>query len=316
MTGRVEIDTKIRNKIEENTKKYPKYVSDYLYSKSLSVRTMQTYLKIIQKFIDNIDKPIEEIETDDVNKYIYGMSSLSDTHRATTHSALKSFFEYLVKTNKIEKNPFDNIERIKIAKNNTERNDYLTPDEIKIFINNVYNGCGTDCAKEHQRRTRERDLAIIFLFLYTGMRLSALVELNLEDLDREKKQIKIITKGKKVQEYIGLDAAFEHIERYLEKREKWRPKSNALFINERGHRLTDISVKNLVVKYSENIEGKRITPHKLRATYACTLNESGMDLDTICMLMGHSSVETTRIYIRGRKNKSAEAANIMSAFCE
>ena len=135
-------------------------------------------------------------------------------------------------------------------------------------------------------------------------------------MKRSSLQIKIVTKGKKVQEYIGLDAVFEHIERYLEKREKWHPKSNALFINERGNRLTDISVKNLVVKYSENIEGKRITPHKLRATYACTLNESGMDLDTICMLMGHSSVETTRIYIRGRRNKSAEAANIMSNFCE
>lgn len=316
MTGRAEIDKKKTIAVENKLRKYPDYLKGYYYSKNLSIRTMSTYLTIIEKFIDNLQKPIENVTIDDINEYIYSMKDCSDSHKATTYSAFKSFFDYMYKTGKIKSNPIEFVERAKIRRNIKERNDYLTEKELQRFLYNVKNGYGSDRERAFQQRLRTRDCAICYIFLHTGMRLSALAELNVEDLDFQNKGIKITTKGEKIKTYNGLDVCFEYINEWLIDREKFAKEDvPALFVGESGNRLCDVAIENIIKKYARNIKGKNITPHKLRATYATMLYKRGVDLDTLCELMGHSQVETTRIYIRGRENKTADAAKIMSKLC-
>lgn len=317
MNGRTEIDNKKTIAIEKKLDNYPEYLKGYYYSKNLSIRTMGTYLTIIEKFIDSLQKPIEDVTIDDINSYIYTMKHCSASHKATTYSAFKSFFEYMCKTGRVKINPMSFVERTKVKKNFEERNDYLTKSELKQFLYNVKNGCGSSREQSFQIRFRNRDCAICYIFLHTGMRLSALAELNIEDLDFEDKAIKVITKGEKIRVYNGLDICFDYIKEWMIDREAFvKPDVDALFIGSNGSRLTDVAIENIIKKYARNIEGKNITPHKLRATYATILHESGVDLDTLCELMGHSQVETTRIYIRGRENKTADAAKIISKICK
>ena len=317
MTGREEIDKKKLHAVEAKLDKYPNYLKGYYYSKSLSIRTMNTYLNIIEKFIDSVQKPIENVTIDDINEYIHSMKDCSDSHKATTYSAFKSFFDYMYKTGKISENPIEHVERAKIKRSIVERNDYLTERELQHFLYNVKNGCGTGRAKAFQKYLRSRDCAMCYIFLHTGMRLSALAELNIEDLDFDNKSIRVITKGEKIKVYNGLNVCFDYIQEWIKDRGEYvGNEDNALFVSKKGNRLSDVAIENIIKKYASDIRGKNITPHKLRATYATMLYNKGVDLDTLCELMGHSQVETTRIYIRGRENKSADAARIMSKICD
>lgn len=314
--GRTEVDNKKTTAIENRISKYPDYLKGYYYSKNLSIRSMTTYINTICKFLDALTKNITEVTVDDINKYIYEMKGCSDSHKATTYSAFKSFFDYMYKTNKIKSNPMELVERTKIKKTFEERNDFLTEKELQKFLYNVKNGVGTKRQKSYHKRLRSRDCAICYIYLHTGMRLSALIELNLDDLDFENKSIKVISKGEKEAVYNGLDVCFKYINEWIEDRKNFNVKNeNALFVSEKGNRMSQDAVESLVKKYSTGID-KNITPHKLRATYATMLYNKGIDLDTLCTLMKHSSVETTRIYIRGRKDHTADAAKIMSQLCD
>ena len=317
MTGRKEMDAKFKARIENRLKNYPEYLSGYYYARTrTSIRTNCTYINIIAKFLDNLKKPINEVNRKDIDEYLYVMNGEDkSTHKATTCTALKSFFKYLESVGEIASNPMADIERPRVLRDENERVDYLTEDEIKQYLRAVHNGAGNWLALKRQETMRSRDIAMIMMFLCTGMRCSALNELNIDDLDFENNSITITTKGQKKKVYNGLQDVFEYIKEYLKTREQYvNADCNALFITKRGQRISYSAIQETVTKYAVNINGKRITPHKLRATYATTLYNNGVDLLTLKDLMGHANIETTKVYIRGRENKTADAANIMSKF--
>ena len=92
MSGREEIDKKFLNCIDNKLKNSHEFLKNYYYSKNLSPRTMSTYIYIIKKFVDNLNKEVSEVSIDDINEYIFRMKDCSSSHKATTYSALKSFF--------------------------------------------------------------------------------------------------------------------------------------------------------------------------------------------------------------------------------
>lgn len=150
-----------------------------------------------------------------------------------------------------------------------------------------------------------RDRAAMELFYSSGLRVSELTSLNRADFDRQALRLRVRGKGKKERQIPLTEQAASWIERYLEDSERYQDMDNhlaeqdpdAIFLNRFGERLSPRSVDRRFMQYlrASGIAGK-ITPHTIRHTIATHWLENGMDLKTIQLLLGHSSVSATTIY--------------------
>lgn len=190
--------------------------------------------------------------------------------------------------------------------------DFLN-DEGKLTaqIRKKNNGITTN---EHtpQGRWRNRDKAIISIFLTTGIRCSALMKLDITDIDIKKKTLFVTDKGDKVSSYYVSDETMQIVEKWINDRSKMFIDSQALFVTKYRKRMTENSISDVTKKYAFTIKEKNISPHKLRATYGTMLYDKTKDLYFVQKCMKHSSPKTTEIYIRGEGKENAEASEIMS----
>lgn len=207
-------------------------------------------------------------------------------------SSLRTFFKYAISQNLIAVNPVEDLEMPKLEKKIPAS---LSYDQVKTLLeqpdSSTYLGF--------------RDRAIMELFYSSGLRVSELVALNRKDLDLKNLTIKLRGKGKKERIVpITKNAAewlsnyLEHPERHLET-EGHLPEvdSEAVFLNKLGTRLTSRSVdRNFRKNLKQTGLSSNITPHTIRHTIATHWLEKGMDLKTIKVLLGHSSLSSTTIY--------------------
>ena len=153
--------------------------------------------------------------------------------------------------------------------------------------------------KAYYEKTKERDFAIITLLLGTGIRVSELVGLNLDDVDFKSNGLHLIRKGRKeMTVYFGNEVA-DALEQYIEgSRAKVIPREgheDALFYSMQRKRIGVQAVQNLVKKYAREVTPlKKITPHKLRSTYGTALYQETDDIYLVAEVLGHSDVNTTR----------------------
>jgi site-specific recombinase XerD len=139
-----------------------------------------------------------------------------------------------------------------------------------------------------------RDRAILETLYSTGMRVSELVSLNLDRVDFISNIVKVLGKGKKERLLPIGETALKVVKQYVDTREH---KSDAVFLNHHGRRLTDRSVRNIVNKYilKASIQG-HMSPHALRHSFATHLLNAGADLRSVQELLGHVNLSTTQIY--------------------
>lgn len=314
MSGRKEIDKKFKQRTEGRLNELPDCIKQYYYSKSkLNIRTKNAYINHICKTLQDINKHILDITKEDLDKYFYNLEyedGLSNSTIATRYSALMSLYTYLYENKYISKNFMENRERIKVQQHTDGRTDYLTEKELYQYLFNLENDITTSKYRDINKGEHERNSAIIMLFLYTGMRCSALCELSIDDINFENKTILVVTKGKNFQRFHVNQWFDKYLEPWLDVREDFNPNTNALFVSSQGKRLTVQSISNIVSKYTCGIK-KHITPHKLRATFATSLYDKGVDMLTISKCLGHKNVNTTSIYIRGFRDDSKIGADVM-----
>jgi integrase/recombinase XerD len=145
-----------------------------------------------------------------------------------------------------------------------------------------------------------RDWAILELFYATGMRVSELIYLKINDLNMENRMLRCIGKGSKERIIPFGDKAYQSLNLYLDKvRPKLvkNPDEDTLFLNSRGERLSRQGVFYLVKLYAQKARiEKKVTPHTLRHTLATHLLENGADLRSVQEMLGHSDISTTQIY--------------------
>ncbi len=146
----------------------------------------------------------------------------------------------------------------------------------------------------------QRDQAILELFYATGIRVSELINLKIDDINMENQMVKCLGKGSKERIIPFGSKAHQSLSLYLKEvrlRLAKDPKENALFLNNRGERLSRQGIFFLVKKYARKagIE-KKVTPHTLRHTLATHLLENGADLRSVQEMLGHSDISTTQIY--------------------
>ena len=313
MTGREEKDLKWDKRCRELLKGCPSFLHEYYNSTDMSVRSLYTYLTILKKFFDFTCKQPIDVTLLDVDNYIaeIGNKFEKKSCKALSYSALKSFFSWASTRGYINNNPLIDMKKPKVPKKeNAYRTDALTPEELRIFMDNVRYGVGSDKAIAFQDHVRERDIAMALMFVNLGVRLSAVVELNINDVDFDNNSIVVITKGFELKRFENVPYVCDAIKDWLKTREKFKPKTSAVFITERGTRMSDQAIREVIRKYGSGID-KEITPHKLRATFASLLSDSGVSVEDLRLLMGHKSIETTLIYIRNRKIMTAAAEEYM-----
>ncbi len=223
--------------------------------------------------------------------------------RARKLSAIRAFFKYMVATERaMEKNPAADIETPK-KKNALPK--YLTQEESLDLL--------TTIAEDRDSRNRERDFCIITLFLNCGMRLSELVGINLSDIDREMRSLRVVGKGNKERIVYLNDACRDALASYLLCRTRDMDHvqdKNALFLSRLQKRMGKQAVQNVVYKYLEEtgMGNKHFSTHKLRHTAATLMyQEGGVDVLALKEILGHAQLSTTQIYTHVADKQLEEA---------
>jgi site-specific recombinase XerD len=148
--------------------------------------------------------------------------------------------------------------------------------------------------------------------LGTGLRVSAIVNINIEDIDFSTKTIKVIEKGRKTREVTFSDNLRSLLLVWMKDRELYfgGADTGPLFISQKKGRMSAYAVWDLVKKYTDHLP-KHITPHKLRSSAAMNLHGAGVDVMTIASLLGHENITTTQRYVKAYDEDKKEATNIL-----
>tara|TARA_Y100000814_G_scaffold281849_1_gene246385 strand:- start:1153 stop:2049 length:897 start_codon:yes stop_codon:yes gene_type:complete len=275
------------------------YLNDY-YSylkleRSLSENSISAYLNDIKKLRDFIKLKKIDLEPNDIDIVIIndfleylnelGISSFS---QARIVSGLKSFFKFLILEEKISKDPMDLIESPKLKRKLPE---VLSLNDINILLNSI------DLSTMEGVRNR----AIIETLYSSGLRVSELVNLSIQNLFLDIGFIKVIGKGSKERLVPIGRHAIKYINMYKNgyRHNKKINKGNEgfLFLNRYGRKLTREMIFLIIKKVSNKcLLNKNVSPHTFRHSFATHLIEGGADLRAVQEMLGHESITTTEIY--------------------
>lgn len=319
MSGRDERKKEINEKVFRIAERYPPYVKSYcLYLGAKESRTRNTYVQYVTNMIDFVGKEPQDITIDDLLLFMDKISQRKDgketsgSYRVSVYHALKSFYDYLVVSGCVSENLMNKIGRPKPKPSDQVQRISLSQDDIAAYLYNVQNGVIPGSSYKAKRFSRLRDYAVIYLFISTGMRRSALAQANVEDFDSDEKTISVIEKGNKKRIFYLNDHACDAIRKWLRFRnENISTSSDALFVSREGKRLSDSATSDIIKKYSYDFGGRKITPHKLRAAYGKMIYEKTGDIYFVQSCMGHSSPKTTEIYVQADKKNTEKASGII-----
>lgn len=314
MNGRKEHDEQIKIKIENKIDNAPEYIKEYYYSLGKKTATTQNeYINATYHFLTylmdgtdiDISDPynLKEIKPSTIDQYFYSLNDKSSSYKARTYYSLKKFFSFLENNDYIEKNPVNKIEPYR----DTDHHEitYLTQEEIEIVKNNVLNDIKG--LKQHKKDLwKYRDYAIVMLGLTNALRVTSITEINIDDINFEEHSIKIIEKGNVYRKIYCIQKTFDAIVDWTKVRKQilGGKEIDALFISNQHKRISTRAIRDMIKKYTYNID-KRITPHKLRSTFATMYLEKTGDIMATSHAMGHASVNSTKRYaaITERKEK-------------
>ncbi len=254
---------------------------------------------------------LEKVTTRDVISYLYFLTHVkknSPTTRNRKLSALRTFFKFLVKMKYIEKSPTEHVEGVK---KRAALPKFLNLDESMTLLNTV---------ALTSSPSRCRDYAILTLFLNCGMRLSELTGINLTDVDKEFRSLRVLGKGNKERVVYLNEACRDALTAYLKQRldgtpEKMRQK--ALFLSSRNTRISNKTVQWMVYKYLDmaGLHVPGMSVHKLRHTAATLMYQTGqVDVRVLKEILGHEQLNTTQIYthVSNKNMEDAVARNPLS----
>ncbi|KRL80454.1 site-specific tyrosine recombinase XerS [Ligilactobacillus equi DSM 15833 = JCM 10991] len=244
-------------------------------------------------------------------------------------TALKVIFKYLAKSaNNHQNKPFLSHNIMEDLSNVTQRqtlqaradaieDKLFLGDESQAyldFIENIYPQNLTPRALLFHKRDLERNLALNALMLASGLRLSEVVGINLDDLDFENNRVSVLRKGSKKDSVRIAAFAMEYLDRYRQIRDsRYHPDKyeKAFFLTlTKGHsqRITGSAIEKMVAKYSKEFK-VRVTPHKLRHTLATRLYQETNNLVLTAQQLGHSSTTTTTLYTHINNDAASDALN-------
>ena len=321
MTGRSELEEAKKAKNLIILKQLPDYVTEWYYSfaaSGVTAETLKTYLWNISYFLREINQTPKDIKVSSfdqkmINKYFTSLKSKVNKRTGKPFSssmminqwlALRSFFEYLHKADYIDKNFIDNINKPKnhdIERINQNRV-LLTKNDFRKIIYKV--------EEKRGQKVYYKDKLVLLLLMTTGMRVSALVGINLEDIDFKNNKLTVVDKGEKQHVYVLSESVMRAIRLYYNNL-RLPTKNNALLITKERKRMSVQMIQRIVAEYSEAALGYKISPHKLRAGFCSILYNETQNAEFVRRAVGHSNIATTQRYIVTDNKEKEEASSIM-----
>lgn len=335
-------------RVSELVKELPQYIKNFfrdMTNQGLSTATELGYAYDLAHFFeylwtlpgvteadrtDRYPHLIERLSYDDIQNYISTVRTGSDldgnkiivTQRSDNYVArrvasLRSFFTYCIDAYDIQTNI---VTKMKTVKKKKKPIIHLENNEVQRLLDAVtdYSELNHKTA-ELQKLVIKRDTAILYLLLGTGIRVSELVGIDMDDIDFMESRIRIIRKGGDTDFVYLPDSVELYLTDYINNERpaftpplKSDPDYSALFLSNRKKRLTVRSVETLVKKYSDRAGiAKNISPHKLRATFATGVYQQTGDIKLVADALHHSSVETTsRHYAETSKAQRRDVAKV------
>lgn len=276
--------------MEEHIDRYLNYMR---VERNASVHTIENYEKDLRQFAAFVGKMssghVADIDYLLVRSFLAELQNQEYAKRSVSRklSALRSFFHYLVKEDVVKVSPFHYIRTPKLDKKLPK---FLYIEEMEELLRLPDTGHPLGL----------RDQAMLEMLYASGMRVSELVGLDLQSLDLELGVALVFGKGAK-ERYVPLgEHAVAAVQRYLKQGRQQLIQDSAiqaLFLNVRGTRISDRSVRRIVDKYVAQLaQSRKISPHTIRHSFATHMLEAGADLRTVQELLGHANLSTTQIY--------------------
>lgn len=239
-----------------------------------------------------------ECYLEEMTLYIKNDTTRENNTRAKARklSAIRSFLKYYYKQQMITANVAALVDTPKLHDKAIIR---LEANEVADLLDKTEMGDGLSKGqKKYHDATKVRDLAILTLFLGTGIRISELVGIDLKNIDFSSNAFVITRKGGNTETLTFGNEVCKALLNYLDERNNMHPQpghENALFLSMQQRRITVRAVENLVKKYAAiTTPLKKITPHKLRSTYGTMLYQESNDIYLVADVLGHKDVNTTR----------------------
>ena len=273
------------------------YISDFLnylrVDRGLSATTLKTYqsdLRCFEAFLKTQEEQLDWtlVDRDRVRLWVadrMGSEAKPQTIKRSL-SSLRTYFRYLIMREIITVNPMSLIPNPKTQK------------VLPAFVRQADMDRLLDDIPFDDSDTGHRDYLILLIFYTTGIRVSELCGLNVEHVDMNRMELRVLGKRNKHRVVPFGEELMRCLEAYLARRAKHdTATAGPLFLNNKGKRIRDFQVRQIVKHYLSLVTTqKKRTPHVLRHTFATVMLNNGADLEAVKDLLGHESVATTQVY--------------------
>lgn len=315
MSARLEDERKKEEKIEKKLKNMPSFVSTWYYNLKASDITASSRGDMINKvnrFLCSINSNVKAIKLSDitklsVNMYMGSLNDKTDSYRQSVWFCLNNFFNYFVCEGYLEKNYMATISKGKNHDLNriNKHRILLTEDDFNKILTGIDN---------YAVKNRLRDKAIFLILMTTGMRETALTEIDVNDIDNSNNTLEIIDKGDIEHVYPLNEVTRNAINEWMKDRKNWKGSetTEALFLSDQGNRLSVRGLDRLVRARTKKFLGKELSPHKIRAGFCSILYSKTHDVAFVSKAVGHSNPTVTMRYIvtdNSEREKSAKIFN-------
>lgn len=286
---------------------YP--IEDYIHfirvERQLSANTLASYRRDLESYAQHLQdvqqlKDYNEVHREHILLHLENLRAEGKTARTVARhiSSIRSFHQFLLREKVTTTDPTVHLEMPQVEQKLPK---VLSIEDIDALI----------AAPDRSKPQGVRDVAMLELLYASGMRISELTELNIEDIHLTMGFVRVFGKGRK--ERIvplgrgALNALSKYLERARYELQGKYPKTDALFISHRGKRLTRQGCWKIIKTHAEKARiNKELTPHVLRHSFATHLIENGADLRAVQEMLGHADIATTQIYTHISKTRLSE----------
>lgn len=259
-------------------------VKKFLATKKLegkSERTLHKYKPELEKIVTFLNKPLANVDTYDLRLYLSlykEKRKVSNRTLENLRKTISSFFSWLLDEGLITYNPARALKRIKYK--HVVRKPFTSVEREKIK-----NTCHTS-----------RDLALTEFLYASGLRVSEVVSLNIENIDFVTREATVIGKGSKERHFYLSEISIEYLKRYINER---NDNNSALFVSKRSpyKRLTKEGIESTVKKIGKEAGILNVHPHRFRRTLATDLVKKNVPIQDVAAILGHADLRTTQVYV-------------------
>lgn len=319
MNGRLEHELKVEGKINDRLKELPFIFTEFYYylKSSKSINTIIRYIGYVEDFMNYVthgsrdNEFYKTVKVSTIRQYLSSLEKkvvdgkivrMGPEMQATRWSAINTFFKFLIMDEYITENPMLKTSRPKTNVNH--KITHLNPSEIEMVLK---------CIEETANpRLKNRELCIVSLALSTGLRIAAICQANIEDINFETNTIHVIEKEEYYRDIPFGTKLRGVLLSWIKDRELYfdGAAEGPLFISQHKTRLSKDAIADIVTKYTE-VLGKHIKVHDLRKSTATNLARQGFDIRTIQDFVGHKNINTTMRYIAVLDEETQRATDAM-----